>query len=63
MTERTEQLLAMACNQPSASTGEKQLAEIIEVLRSLDRSEIRYRFESEEIGELVEYVLFEETLD
>jgi hypothetical protein len=60
MTQRTEQLLKMASDAPTASEGEKQIAGILHSLRSLDREEIRYRFAKEEIVELVEYVLFEE---
>jgi len=63
MTERTKQLLAMASDRSSASSGERQLFDILIGLRSLDREEIRYRFESKEICELVEFVLFEETLN
>ena len=63
MTERTKQLLVMASDQASASFGERQLFDKLKVLRSLDRDEIRYRFESKEICDLVEFVLFEETLN
>lgn len=62
MTERTKQLLAIASDHSSASSGEQQLFDILKALRSLNRDEIRYRFESKEISELIEFVLFEETL-
>ncbi|MDD5065323.1 MAG: hypothetical protein PHI47_13680 [Sulfuricurvum sp.] len=63
MTERTKQLLAMAGDHSAASSGEQQLFDILKALRSLNRDEIRYRFESKEISELVEFVLFEEALN
>jgi hypothetical protein len=63
MTERTQKLIRMASEDPNASSGQQQLAKIINALRSLDRKDIRCRFEADEIGDIVEYVLFEEVID
>jgi len=63
MTERTEQLPAIANVHSSASSGEQLLFCILKALCALNRDEIRYRFEPKEISELIEFVLFKEVIN
>lgn len=60
MENRTKQLIKMANPSLTASAGERHLYKIIKSLRQLNRDSIRYRFEREEIIDLVEHILFDE---
>ena len=56
-------IIKQASNHPAASTGERALFDIFEALRKLDREDIRYRFDPEELAEAIKYLLFYEELN
>ena len=59
---KTPTLLLQISDHPAASTGQRALGSIAKQLRSLNREDIRYRFDREELLELVEYILFDEPI-
>lgn len=60
MTTQNPKLLWEISDHPAASTGQQALARIAERIRSLNRDDIRYRFDRAELIELVEYLIFDE---
>lgn len=55
-------IIKKASNHPAASTSQRALFDIFEVMRKLDREDIRYRFDPEELAEAIKYILFDEEL-